>query len=100
MGDAVEAEGIALQLNLVADAHPHVTLGLVALDERHADDEHRNAEVGQQHAVVTARLGGDAVAGNRHAAGGGPGLVHGVDGGVDDDEVGDECRFFGLGGTG
>ena len=42
-----------------------------------------------------ANLGGradgrDAVPQNRHGAGGGPGFIHRVDGGVEDDEVGSE----------
>ena len=34
---------------------PHVALGFIALHQRHADDEHADADVREQHAVERAR---------------------------------------------
>ncbi len=53
---AVEAQREAADGHGVADVHPHVALGLVALHHRHADDEHRDAEMRDDHSPVAPRL--------------------------------------------
>ncbi len=56
VGRSVEAQLEPADRDRVADRHPHVALGLVALDHRHADDEHRDAQVRDDHSPVAARL--------------------------------------------
>src|ERR1043165_3956559 len=53
---AVELKLVTACMDYVADLHLHVLFGLVTGDHRHADDEYRNAEVRDLHAVVTASL--------------------------------------------
>ena len=54
--DAVEDEGVAGNRDRIALEHAHVAFSLIALHERHADDEDGNAEVSEEHAPVGAGL--------------------------------------------
>ena len=54
--DAVQPEAVATDLGRLARLHADVVFTLKAADHRDAHNEHRHPQVGQQHAVVTARL--------------------------------------------
>ena len=50
----IERKAVAADLDAVAQLHADVLLRFVALDQGHANDEHRDAKVREQHAVVAA----------------------------------------------
>ena len=54
--DALEAEGVTTDRHRIADRHAHITFGFIALDQRHANNEHRHAAMREQHAIVASRL--------------------------------------------
>ena len=71
--DALEPEHVARELHRVARAHLHVAVALVALHQRDADHEHRDAAVGDHHSPVRTRVPrsfpGTQKSGNRYPGG-------------------------------
>src|ERR1044072_2076275 len=53
---AIKPERVTAGSHNVARRHAHVLFGLITSDERDADDEHCDAEMGPLHSVVTATL--------------------------------------------
>ena len=57
--EVLQLKFIAADGDGVADVHLHVALGLIARHDRDAGDEHRDANVRQLHAVITAGQGNE-----------------------------------------
>src|SRR6266496_3349578 len=55
LSDAVQTKDITADTHRVADVHLHVFLILVSRDYGYSGDEDRHADMGQLHAIVSAR---------------------------------------------
>src|SRR5271170_6794258 len=58
---AEESELISADGHILSGLEHNVLLDFIPLDQRDADDEHGDAEMGEQHAVIRRRVGGKLV---------------------------------------